>query len=81
MITLLKALNKSRKPIYRFLEKHYGGKWTYDRRTSVWNCDDNKRYAVYVSNNFYNEHYPEVNHPPSLYIYSSEKGFVPIRVY
>lgn len=67
------------KPIYKHLEENYGGKWTYDRSSKYWFCNDNKRYAHYVSNNFYNEYWEDENaNPPSLYIYGGDK---PILVF
>lgn len=60
--------------ITKYLEKNYGGKWNYDRSISWWICDDGKRHAHYVSNNFNNEYYQdEFANPPSLYLYGDGK--------
>ena len=68
----LKKSILNRKPIYKYLGEKYGGTWRYDRPSGMWFCNEDERYACYVSNNFYNDGtYPES--PPSLYIYGGDK--------
>ena len=67
------------KPVTKLLEEKFGGKWTYNRSSRWWYCDDGIRYAHYVSENFNNEYYQdEFANPPSLYMYNGNEG---IRVW
>lgn len=51
--------------ISKWLEENYGGKWTYDYRTTWW-CDDDKRHMSRVASCSCDD---ICNHSPSYYIY------------
>ena len=61
------------RPITKLLEEKFGGKWTYNRSSRWWWCDDEIRHAHYVCESFYDEPHHEPS-PPSLYMYNGKEG-------
>lgn len=74
----LKGLLKAKRlNISKWLEKHKGGKWTYDRQGAWW-CDDGKRHVWRVAMDFTDEDGPAGYHlyggDSPGWIYFTDKG-------